>query len=400
MFFGMIVSTVGSSMIWPFMTIYASQKLDLPLTAIGGLLSINAASSMISAILAGPVVDTVGRKWMMALGLAANGLGYLLLSQAETFPQFVILMGMNGLANPLYRVAADAMLADLVPPEQRTNAYAMLRLSNNLGISIGPVIGGFVAARSYTIAFIAAAAGLAIYALLISFLARETIPHIQPQAEADPAGSPTKQQKGLGKRLLENLIGYRTVIGDGKFMRFVLVFMLVQCCAVLIWVLMPVHARQNYGVLENEYGWIASSNALMVVVLQIGVTNIFRRYPPLAVLSIGAALYGLSNYMVGLAQNFNGFLAAMLVMTCGELLLMPTSSTYTANLAPAEKRGRYMSFYGLSWPAASGIAPLAGGLLNDQFGPGALWLGGLAVGLAAALIYAVYQMREGRYNSL
>ena len=70
----------------------------------------------------------------------------------------------------------------------------------------------------------------------------------------------------------------------------------------------------------------------------------------------------------------------MVVMTIGELIIVPTSSTYIANLAPVDMRGRYMSFYALTWGVAAGIGPVFGGFLNDIIGPKAIWLGGAVAG--------------------
>ena len=84
----------------------------------------------------------------------------------------------------------------------------------------------------------------------------------------------------------------------------------------------------------------------------------------------------------------------MVVMTLGELILAPTSSTYVANLAPVDMRGRYMSLFGLSWPIGAGIGPLFGGILNDTLGPRSTWFGGLAVGLVSAAIFLLLSRRS------
>ena len=68
------------------------------------------------------------------------------------------------------------MLADLIPEKDRIEAYALLRLSNNVGIAIGPAIGGFIASASYTYAFIMAAVGMSAYSGLLAFFAVETLP--------------------------------------------------------------------------------------------------------------------------------------------------------------------------------------------------------------------------------
>ena len=80
-----------------------------------------------------------------------------------------------GAANPLYQVGSDAMLADMIPSEKRTNAYAIIRMVNNAGIALGPATGGSIASRSYAYAFAGAASGMITYSLLLAFRARETL---------------------------------------------------------------------------------------------------------------------------------------------------------------------------------------------------------------------------------
>ena len=146
-------------MIWPFLMIYASEKLSLSLSTVSTLITINAATGLLTSFVAGAVADKLGRKLVMVASLAVNGLGYLFMSQAHTYLGFAILMLVMGASNPLYQVGADAMLADMIGPEKRTNAYAIIRMINNAGIAIGPAVGGFLAAKSYTYAFMGAARG-------------------------------------------------------------------------------------------------------------------------------------------------------------------------------------------------------------------------------------------------
>src|SRR5512139_3641532 len=101
-----------------------------------------------------------------------TGGGYLVVMWATTYEQFVLLMIMIGLSNPLYQVGADAMLADMIPSEKRTDAYAINRIANNAAFALGPAIGGFLATRSYDLAFYGAGTGFLAYSLLLFFLAR------------------------------------------------------------------------------------------------------------------------------------------------------------------------------------------------------------------------------------
>lgn len=365
-------------MIWPFLIIYASDKLALPLTAVASLITINSVFGLVFAFVAGPVTDRVGRKWSMVVSLLVNGLVYIGLSQAGSLPVFAILYALSGAFNPLYRVGADAMMADLVLPEKRPEAYSILRISNNIGVALGPAIGGFIAARSYTVAFFLAAGGMILYSLLIAFLAKETMP----------------ASEGPRESLAVTLGGYRKVLGDRSYLSFLGAFTLNQVTAVIMWLLLGVHAKNNFGILENQYGLIPMTNALMVIFFQLPVTKQTKRFAPLPVLAFGALFYAAGVGGVALARDFWAFWGCMVVMTIGELIMTPTATTLVANLAPADMRGRYMSLYGLTWGVAAGIGPLLGGILNDQFGPSAIWLGAAMVGMMAFMAFLVLSVRE------
>ncbi len=374
LFWGMLISTVGASMIWPFLMIYVSETLSLSLTAVASLMTLSSIMGLIASFTAGPIVDRMGRKWVMAISLLLNGLGYLLMSQARTFPAFAAIMALNGAVNPLYRVSADAMMADLIRPEKRADGYSLLRMSNNVGVALGPSIGGFVASVSYSIAFYCAAAGLATYGVLITLFARETLPSIAKEMA-------TEKREKFG--------GYGPILRDTRYMAFIVNFILIQMCSVLIWILLGVYAKQHFNVSESRYGFIPTTNALMVVFLQYLVTTITKRHPPLKVLAVGGAIYAAAVASVAFGTGFWSFWLTMVVLTVGELILMPTSSTYAANSAPTDKRGRYMSLYGLTWPIAQGIGPFLGGVMSDNLGPRSPWLGGGFSGLIGVIGFLV-----------
>jgi MFS family permease len=377
MFAGMIISTVGASMVWPFLTIYAKTSLGISTTAVGSLFTINSLAGISAAFLAGPLVDRAGRKWVMAAGLALNGLVYLTFAFADSFAVFALLMALFGFINPLYRVGADAMLADLIAPEARTQAYSLSRLANNVGVAIGPVLGGFIASRSYNLAFLLAALGMITYSLLLMLFARETMP-----ARAGDHVPATAVRS----------YGYGPVLRDRGFMIFLLLAILGTLPGVVMWILMPVYAKEGFGLSENLYGLIAMTNALMVVIFQVPVTARSHKYAPMLVMALGCTFFALGAGSVSLAAGFWGFWLSFVIMTFGELLLVPTSSSYTANLAPLAMRGRYMSLYGLVWPIAMGVGPLFSGMLGDIFSPQIIWLAALATGLAgAAGFYALWR---------
>src|SRR3972149_8862552 len=176
MFVGMLISTIGSSMIWPFLMIYVSERLGLPLPFPAMLLTLNSVMGRMSSLSAGPIIDRLGRKWVMVGSLLMNGVGFLLMSQADSLLAFALIMGLQGAVNPLFRVGGDAMMADLIQAEDRADAYSLMRRSNNVGVAIGPAGGGFLGSASSNLAFYGGAIGLTFYGLLLAFKGPGNLP--------------------------------------------------------------------------------------------------------------------------------------------------------------------------------------------------------------------------------
>ncbi|MCX6027256.1 MAG: MFS transporter, partial [Chloroflexi bacterium] len=345
----------------------------ISLTSVALVLTMNSMIGLVSSFIAGAIVDRVGRKGAMVASLAATSLTMLGLSLANTLPVWVALMAVNGAFAPLYRVGVDAMAADLIPSPNRPGAYALLRMSQNLGVAIGPALGGFVAAISYAWAFRGASMAQALYAILLLATVAETAPF--RAARGAPEVGPA--------RPAERFAGYERVLRDRRFMGFAVAYTLAGMCYAMMWMLLPVYAKDNFGVPENMYGFIPATNAVMVVLLQYGVTGLTRRYNALWVLAAGSLFFAVGVGSVGWGAGWAAFLVSMVIATIGELIVVPTSTTLTADLAPPEMRGRYMSLYNLTHSLGTGLGPVIGGLLNDNLAPVAIWYGGLTIGLLA-----------------
>ncbi len=376
---GLFISSAGASMIWPFLMIYVSEKLNLSLSTVSTLITINAILGLFASFIAGAVSDKLGRKLVMLISLKFNGIGYLFMSQAHSYLGFALIMVLMGLSNPLYQVGSDAMLADMIVSEKRTNAYAINRMINNAGIAIGPVLGGFIAARSYTYAFLGAAIGMLTYSLLLFFRARETL---------------NKAHQSKNEPGFERMGGYSRVFRDHPYVVFALLIGTGLIAPSMLWTLLAVYTKQNFGLPENLFGWLPTTNALMCVIVQFPVTQVTRRFRPLPVIGVGMLIYALGVGSVALMNSFWGFWASMVLMTFGELTLIPTVSKYIADLAPADMRGRYMSFYWFAWGIARGAAPLIAGFLNDNISPRSIWVGGLVIGLVSTIGLFIFTARN------
>jgi len=371
-------------MIWPFLMIYASETLSLPLAIVASLMTISATAGLMSSILAGPTLDWLGRKWVMVVGLIGNGLCYFFLRQADTYSSFALILGASGVFSPLYNVGSNAMLADLFPEHQREDAFALIRMGRNIGVAAGPAIGGFVLSQSYNIGLYGAAGGMLVYGLLILAFARETLPKID---------------KKDGFVFSQQLRSYWEALLDKPFMGLVGSFTLIQMTGALVWVLLSVYLKSQFGISEQQYGWLPTTNALMVVFLQVFITRGLKRFSAYNVMVWGALFYIAAPLIIALSNQFWGFWMAMVVMTLGELVLAPRAIASVSNLAPLEKRGRYMSIFGLTWNVASGFSPVLGGFLSDQISSRAPWFAGVIFGIAACFAFWTLSNRHGKQET-
>jgi MFS family permease len=381
MLLGLIISTTGTTMVWPFLTIFASERLSLPMTAVTSLMSINSLSGLTASILAGSLVDRFGRKSVMTVGLFGTAVAYLGYIYAGSYWHFAVLMLTSGLFNPLYRLGSDAILADMLSPADRVQGYSIFRMARNIGVALGPILGGIVLSSNYNIGFMGAAAALTFYGLITLFFLRETL---------------VRDPNAKHESLREQIHVYRQALTNKPFAHMVGAFTLMEICAALMWVLLAVYVKQNFGVAEATYSWLPTTNALMVVFLQVFITRIIKRYRDTQVMPIGALFYAVAMMIVGLSSQFWGFWLAMVVMTIGELITAPTATTFVANLAPQDQRGRYLGVFGLTWHVAMAIGPFAAGILTDAFGIRSPWFVSVLVGLLSVYAFVLLDRRRLR----
>ncbi len=371
LFLGTLVSASGNSLVWPFMTIYVHEKLSVPLTVVGAVLAANAASGLLSQVVVGPLVDRFGRKIAMTVSLGSRAIILVGLGLANSLAGFVILVVLSGFFGSMYSPGLNAMVADIVQPQKRMEAYGLMRIVGNLGIAIGPAIGGFIATRSYLVSFLAAATSSAIYFMIILLFIKETKP------EAEVSHDDASERDG----------GYGHLMRDYHFLLFCLAYTAMGIAYTQMMTILPVYIKNQYQVPESQFGLIMATNAAMVVVFQYPVTRVVGRYRLAPTLASGALFTALGVGMVSLSSSFATFLLSMVVLTIGELIFAPASIAFVARVAPETMRGRYMGVYGMTIGLSFGLGPIVGGMINDNLSPILIWPIMASVALASAVAF-------------
>jgi len=369
------IDRLGGSLLFPFFALYITQKFDVGMTQVGVLFAAFSISSFIGAFPGGALTDRFGRKGIIIFSLISTSLSTLLMGFVNVFQYFLAVAFFSGIFTDVGSPAYEAVFMDMLPEEKRASGFGIRRVAFNLAVVIGPVIGGFVAARSYLALFIIDAVISAIVALLVFLLIPETKPQAQPGEKEESTG--------------ESFAGYLKVLRDGRFIAFTLVSLLTWLVYMNMNTTLGVFLRDEYGIPASGYGTIISINAAMVVLMQFPITRRAEKQPPMLMMALGAFFIAAGLVLYGFVGTFAWFAVAIAILTIGEMIAIPISNAVVARFAPEEMRGRYNFIYGLSWGISFAVGPYLAGRIMDNYDPNLLWYACGIVGLLSVLGFLI-----------
>ena len=380
---GSFVFTMGASLVWPFLSIYIQEKLAIPLRYSTLLISLRAFSGVVASFFfAGSFADRFGRRGLILLSLCGGFIYYLGLKFSDRLWQFAILMVFWGMLDIFYPVGIHAMIADIVAPDNRLEAYSILRIVYNTGYGIGPIIGGFMAARSYNIIFLTAAAGYALSFLFMFFFTHETLTN------------KNRERNSSGK----DNYSISVVLKDRMFILSVLLNGMIYITSAGVFNLLSLYAGQNFGIPESQISYVFTVNAVMCVTLQLAVIRKIKGENPLRLMFISGLLYMVGVCAIAFIDYVWWYCLCIAVMTLGELIMSPTMSDLAARMAPSDARGRYMSVLSLARPFGQGIGPAVLGYVNDMISPRMMWIFGSVFAGISAVAFLIMEMNYKKDN--
>ena len=378
----MFVDRVGGTMLFPFFSLYITQKFSVGMTQAGIILGFFSIFGMLGSMIGGALTDKFGRRSLILFGLVSSALSTLSLGLVNQFWMLFPLAVLTGLLSDVAHPAHQAMIADILPENQRAEGFGILRVVGNMAWILGPTIGGLIANRSYFYLFVSDAFISCIVALLFYMLIPETKP--EPRA-----GEETQS-------VLGSFAGYGKVLKDLAYVAFILAGMLMLLAYQQMYSSLSVYLRDNHGVDPQGYGFLLTSSAITVILFQFWTTRRIKQRPPFLMMALGTLFYMVGFGLFGFVSTYWLFVLNIVIITVGEMIIMPTSQALAANFAPEDMRGRYMAVFGLTWGIPSIFGPGLAGLILDHLNPNLLWyIAGLFCAVAAFAYYALH-LRLGR----
>jgi len=146
---GTFIDRLGGAMLFPFFTLYLTRKFGIGMTEVGGIFGMFSISSFIGSMIGGAMTDRIGRKAVLLFGLVMSALSAVLMGIIGNLLLFLVVTLVVGILSDVGGPAQQSLVADILPEKQRAQGFGILRVVFNLAVVIGPLIGGFVASRSY-----------------------------------------------------------------------------------------------------------------------------------------------------------------------------------------------------------------------------------------------------------
>lgn len=370
---GGVANSFGNGVVVPFLVIYLHNVRGFALSTAGLVLAAGAVTSIAGGLAVGALVDRVGGRATLTAGLVIQCVAYGLLPLVREPWHAVLLTALAGLGVAAFWPGQSTLLARLVPPQRRHSAYAVQRVTMNLGVGLGGLAGGLMAntrdAGTFTLLFLVDAATFLVFAAVLA-----TVREPRPERERRAVGTPPPLREVARDRPFVALLGLNVLFVAAGYAQLEL---------------LPAFAKNHAHVSEKSIGAIFFVNTLVVVAGQLPVSRLLEGRRRMAALAAMTVVWAFS-WLVVLAggATLTGPEAAatlafaVAVFAVGECFQGPTQAALVADLAPAHLSGRYFSLSAMSWGVGNMVGPAVGGAVLGA-SPLALWPLAAGVCLAA-----------------
>jgi MFS family permease len=385
--FGRLLSQVGNGFTLFYAPIFFANQVGLSATAVGIGIGSGSLSGMIGRFVGGSAADSPqwGRRKVILASAAISAIADVFLATAVDFPTFIIGNLLMGLGIGLYWPATEAAIADLTTIDQRNEAFALARLSDNLGLSLGIVLGGALIelTRQYRLLFVIDGITYVLFFCIVAVAIAETL-----------------KSQDAPKKLLS---GWHAALGDHKLWVFAAVNVLFTMYLSQVQSTMPLYFNNVVPAGENGVGFSPSRisalftwHVALTALVQLPVARWLNRFTRPKALQLSMVFWGIG--FVGIAATgmaSTGHLwwaiGALTILAIATVTYLPSASSFVVDLAPESLRGVYLAVNSQCWAIGYFIGPPLGGWALDQSTSVShgFWLGLACSGLLGLAILSV-----------
>lgn len=390
---GRLLSQMGTGFILFSAPVFFVNHVGISAAAVGFGLGSESITGVFGRIIGGSMCDSPrwGRRKTLMLAVTFAAIADWVLAISNNFPMFLTGNLLMGMGVGLYWPSAETMVADLAPIAHRNEAFALNRLADSVGLSLGIVVAGawIAATGNYRALFLVDSLSFLVFLMVVYGALQET----RPIQSADAAPQPFQQ-------------AWRMALGDRALRIFVLVNVLFTTYLALVSSTLPLYFTNFVSDPDtaNEFtanilSALFAGYVALVALLQLPVARWLNRYSNPQAMSVSALLWGVGFFLMWvtgttLNQPMTWAALSLAVMALATVSYTPAASSLVTGLAPEALRGVYLSVNSLCWAGGYFIGPAMGGWAMDHSPAIAhtFWLGvGLTVFLALLILQVLGQ---------
>ncbi|MCW8804744.1 MAG: MFS transporter, partial [Ignavibacteriaceae bacterium] len=327
--------------------------------------------AFITAPFAGKLSDKIGTMRMMKISLFSTGVFLFLYSFVTNFILFLALTFIWAILSEAFRPASMAFISDEITSDRRKTAFALQRLAINLGMSIGPVVGGILSTINFHLLF---------YINGLTGLAAGTFLSLSHFEKHETTGQESA-------RIEQNTVHEKVnVFADRRLLYFLLALIPVEIVFFQHIGALPLFIVSDLGYTNAVFGLLTAVNTVLIIVIEVPLNDSMRNWDDRKSLALGALLSGVGFGLMAFTDTIPPIVLLIVIWTFGEMIFFPSSGEYVAKIAPEKQRGEYMGYFQMSFSFAFMVGPWLGTTALDLYGPFNLWIGCLIFGLISTLL--------------
>jgi predicted MFS family arabinose efflux permease len=370
----------------PFLVLYLTKYLGVSASVAGLAISAYGLGGLATSPFSGRLADRVGPFVVLRGSLALTGIVLLAIPLARSFVLVLVLTFLWAVAADATRPATMAALTDATPTGQRRAAIALNRLAINLGMSVGPAVGGFLAMVSFPLLFVVdGLTSIAAAAVLTALLWARDRARAATEQHAEAVSSAES-----ARLFSPSSVAWR----DRALLRFLVTSLLVNIVFIQMEGAMPLYIVRDLHFRESFFGSLFVINTLIIIAVEVPLNVAMSHWRMRTAIVLATVLIGVGFGGLAVAHTTVPIVATVVIWTFGEMIFFPTGTAYVAELAPAGRTGEYMGAFSSSFSLALIVGPWAGATLLDRFGGGVTWSVMLACGLGGAVLFGMSKTRQ------
>ena len=370
LFFTSLINRVGT-MVIPFLTIYLTTREGFSPADAGLVIAFYGAGALVTAPLSGKLSDKIGPLLLMKLSLIITGVLFFVYSFIN---QFYLILGLTfilAVINESFRPANLSIISQIVPPKQRRTAFALNRLAVNLGMSIGPIVGGMLALISFHLIFYVDGITCILAGMFLALSKWQSV-------EINP-------EEGEDENHLDEII-HSHVLKDKRFIYILLAILPIPIIYFQNLGAYPLFLVNDLGFATSIYGLLFAINTVLIILIEVPLNNSMSKWSERKSMRLGAILIGIGFGAMAFANGLIFIIITIVIWTFGEMIFFPVTTSYISSIAPEKKRGEYMGYYQMTFSTAFLIGPWLGTLVFEYYGSVILWTGTFVLSLITILL--------------